>query len=408
MKSKIVIPAALAAAFTAATTGTAFAQENTNESYLRHHVDPPRSALELTVGTGYTEGFGQLTNDVGMPSVAQAGMAVDLGISYRLSPHWSIGTMGEFQEFQAERAHSALGAVAGFQAAYHFAPYRRVDPWISLGAGYRWLWEVYNNSPNVPVGGNTPQVLTQGIQMARLLVGMDLRMSQEFAMGPFIGADLTEFTSQNVGNIDNPGISTFVHAGLMGRFDIGAFEHRRPATPEPDLVEVGVTAPQPPSPVVVEPPPVVVVVEAPPPPPPPPPVVEEKIRIVYLSPSISVSSDIMHACELKLGDSSQFSFDDSKLSNADREALDSVARCFTTGPMKGENMDVVGRADPRGTKEYNLALGQRRATSVNAYLTLHGIQAARIEKSSRGALDAEGTDEAGWANDRRVDITLAK
>jgi peptidoglycan-associated lipoprotein len=405
MKSKIVIPAALVA-FAAATPGTALAQENTDESYLRHHVDPPRSALELTVGTGYTEGFGQLTGDVGMPSVAQEGMAVDLGIGYRLSPHWSIGTMGEFQEFRAERAHSALGAVAGLQAAYHFAPYRRVDPWISLGAGYRWLWEVYNNSPNVPVNGNTPQVLTQGIQMARLLVGMDIRMTQEFAMGPFIGADLTEFLSQNVGGIGNPGVSTFVHAGLMGRFDIGAFDHRRAPTPEPDLVQVGVTAPQPPSPVVVAPPPVVVVVEAPPPPPPPPPIVEEKI--VYLSPSISVSSDIMHACELKLGDSSQFSFDDSKLTSVDRDALDSVARCFTTGPMKGQNMDLVGRADPRGAKEYNLALGQRRAASVSDYLTLHGIQAGRIEKSSRGALDAEGTDEAGWANDRRVDITLAK
>ena len=146
MKSKIVLPAALVA-FTAATTGTALAQERTDESYLRHHVDPPRSALELTVGTGYTEGFGQLTNDVGMPSVAQEGMSVDLGIGYRLSPHWSIGTMGEFQEFKAERAHSALGAVAGFQAAYHFAPYRRVDPWISLGTGYRWLWEVYTTAP---------------------------------------------------------------------------------------------------------------------------------------------------------------------------------------------------------------------------------------------------------------------
>ena len=405
MKTKIAFPAALAAAFTAATAGTALAQEN-DESYLRHHVDPPRNALELTVGTGYTEGFGILANDVGMPSVAQEGMAFNFGIGYRLSPHWSIGAMGEYQKFQAERSSAVDGAVTGLQAAYHFAPYRRVDPWISLGAGYRWLWEVYHDSaPNTPVNGKTPQVLTQGVD-ARLLLGMDIRMTQEFAMGPYIGADLTVFTSQNIAAVDNPGTSVFVHAGLMGRFDIGAFDHKRPTTPEPDLVQVGIAAPQPPPPVVVEPPPVVVV-EAPPPPP-PPPVVEEKIRIVYLSPSISVSSDIMHACELKLGDSSQFSFDDSKLTSADRDALDSVARCFTTGPMKGENMDVVGRADPRGAKEYNLALGQRRATSVTGYLTLHGIQAGRVEKSSRGALDAEGTDEAGWANDRRVDITLAK
>jgi outer membrane protein OmpA-like peptidoglycan-associated protein len=404
MKTKIVVPAALVVALSAATTGTALAQENTDQSYLRHHVDPPTSALELTIGTGYTEGFGTLANNVGMPSVAQEGMSFDFGVGYRLSPHWSIGAMGEYQKLAAERSSAIDGAVAGFEAAYHLAPYRRVDPWISLGTGYRWLWEVYHDSPpNTPVNGKTPQVLTQGIDAARLLVGMDLRVSQELAVGPFIGADLTVFTSQNVSAVNNPGVAPFVHAGLVGRFDIGAFDHRRPATPEPDLVEVGVTAPQPPAPVVVEPPPVAV--EAPPP---PPPIVEERIRIIYLSPSVSVSSDIMDACKLKLGDSSQFSFDDSKLTTADRNALDSVARCFTTGPMKDQNMDIVGRADPRGTKDYNLALGERRATSVGGYLALHGVQAGRIQKSSRGALDAEGTDEASWANDRRVDITLAK
>jgi peptidoglycan-associated lipoprotein len=313
--------------------------------------------------------------------------------------------MGEFQEFNAQRAHSALGTVAGIQAAYHFAPSRRIDPWLGLGTGYRWLWEVYNE--------NHTQVLTQGLQMARLLVGLDIRTSQEFAIGPVIGADLDEFLSQGNGGITNPGVSTFVHAGLMGRFDIGTFDHRPPPPTEQDVIQVGVTAPQPPPPVVEAPPPPAppapptivyvpapVVVEAPPPPVQPP-------TIVYLSPSISVSSDILHACELKVGNSPQFAFDDSKLNDEDRDALDAVAKCFATGPLAGKSMSLVGRADPRGSREYNLALGQRRASSVATYLTLHGIESNRIGKSSRGALDAEGTDEAGWANDRRVDITIA-
>jgi len=402
MRSKICIPTAFVA-IAAATTGTAFAQESGDAVYLRHHVDPPRNALELTLGTGYTEGFGQLTQQVGMPSVAQEGMALDLGIGYRLSPHWMIGLMGEFQEFNAQRAHSALGTVAGIQAAYHFAPSRRIDPWLGLGTGYRWLWEVYNE--------NHTQVLTQGLQMARLLVGLDIRTSQEFAIGPVIGADFDEFLSQGNGGITNPGVSTFVHAGLMGRFDIGTFDHRPPPPTEQDVAQGGVTAPQRPAP-AVEPPappapptivyvPTPVVVEAPPPP------VQAPPTIVYLSPSISVSSDILHACELKVGNSPQFAFDDSRLNGEDRDALDAVAKCFTSGPLAGKSMSLVGRADPRGSREYNLALGQRRASTVATYLMLHGIESDRIGKSSRGALDAEGTDEAGWANDRRVDITIA-
>ncbi|HEY8432102.1 MAG TPA: OmpA family protein, partial [Sandaracinaceae bacterium] len=60
--------------------------------------------------------------------------------------------------------------------------------------------------------------------------------------------------------------------------------------------------------------------------------------------------------------------------------------------------------DPRGTEEYNLALGERRARAVQSYLQNLGIDASRIHASSMGEEMASGTDEASWARDRRVDF----
>ena len=70
------------------------------------------------------------------------------------------------------------------------------------------------------------------------------------------------------------------------------------------------------------------------------------------------------------------------------------------------DMELVGRADPRGEQEYNMELGENRAHSVKSYLSNLGVEGQRMALSSRGALDETGTDEEGWRKDRRVDIEL--
>lgn len=89
-------------------------------------------------------------------------------------------------------------------------------------------------------------------------------------------------------------------------------------------------------------------------------------------------------------------------------ALNALATCFTTGPLKAYGLKLVGHADPRGDNDYNLALGQRRAGGVEIFLSQHGMEKERIGTSSRGELDAVGMDDAGWAIDRRVDILLGE
>lgn len=67
---------------------------------------------------------------------------------------------------------------------------------------------------------------------------------------------------------------------------------------------------------------------------------------------------------------------------------------------------VEGNCDDRGSREYNLALGQRRAESVKRAMTLLGVEEYRIEPVSFGAErpKAYGQDEASWSRNRRSDI----
>jgi len=122
---------------------------------------------------------------------------------------------------------------------------------------------------------------------------------------------------------------------------------------------------------------------------------------------INLSEDIRKACDIDDTDRApKFDFDSQQLAGNDRDILAQVARCFTTGPLKGRAMRLVGRADPRDETEYNMNLGEARATSVRSYLASLGVDGGKMSETSRGALDATGHDEVTWRKDRRVDISL--
>lgn len=96
-----------------------------------------------------------------------------------------------------------------------------------------------------------------------------------------------------------------------------------------------------------------------------------------------------------------FAFDNSQLDEGARRALQSAADCLRR--EANSRYVLIGRCDPRGTTEYNLALGERRARAVQRYLTALGVAEPRLAVSSVGSEGATGRDEAGWAQDRRVD-----
>lgn len=121
--------------------------------------------------------------------------------------------------------------------------------------------------------------------------------------------------------------------------------------------------------------------------------------------SVHISEDILRACNIPDADA-YFKFDSSRLTSFDGAPLDAVATCFAHGPLAGRKMQLVGHADPRGAADYNMTLGQSRADSVATYLEGRGLGSTAITTTSRGAMDATGHDETGWAHDRRVDVLL--
>jgi peptidoglycan-associated lipoprotein len=95
-----------------------------------------------------------------------------------------------------------------------------------------------------------------------------------------------------------------------------------------------------------------------------------------------------------------FDFDKAILSSEATNTLSSNATCLKKSDRPAH---LIGRADPRGTPEYNMALSDRRSQAVKEYLQRMGIPANRLVPVPRGELDAGGAEEGGWAKDRRVD-----
>ena len=120
---------------------------------------------------------------------------------------------------------------------------------------------------------------------------------------------------------------------------------------------------------------------------------------------IYVADSIRKACGIADAEA-HFAYDSAKLRAGDSPVIQKLAQCFSSGPLKGRSMSLVGHADPRGEAEYNLALGGHRADSVKSAMVSAQLDESKIITTSRGELDAAGTDEPGWQKDRRVDVQL--
>jgi peptidoglycan-associated lipoprotein len=99
-----------------------------------------------------------------------------------------------------------------------------------------------------------------------------------------------------------------------------------------------------------------------------------------------------------------FGYDSSDLSQEDFGTLNAHSRYLAS--TAGAKVTLVGHTDERGTREYNLALGERRAKAVQAFLVTNGANNSQIETVSYGKETPvnEGHSEAAWAENRRVEI----
>ena len=104
---------------------------------------------------------------------------------------------------------------------------------------------------------------------------------------------------------------------------------------------------------------------------------------------------------VSIGDTVLFGYDSSQLSADAMATLDAQAALLNAKPSF--RVKVEGHADERGTREYNLALGERRASAARDYLVAKGVDGSRIRIVSYGKERpaAVGSNEEAWAKNRR-------
>ena len=108
----------------------------------------------------------------------------------------------------------------------------------------------------------------------------------------------------------------------------------------------------------------------------------------------------------QVGNTVYFGFDSSELASEAQAILDRQAAFLNVNPTMV--VIIEGHADERGTREYNLALGDRRAVAVRDYLLAKGLNAARVRTVSYGKERpaVSGSNEGSWEFNRRAATVL--
>ncbi len=118
----------------------------------------------------------------------------------------------------------------------------------------------------------------------------------------------------------------------------------------------------------------------------------EKARMKALEDAVAAAGNVVY-----------FDFDKSTLNSATRRVLDAHIALLREN---NGSVRLEGHADERGTREYNMALGERRAKAVADYMAVNGIARYRLETVSYGEERPAmaGSSEAAWSKNRRVEI----
>lgn len=185
-------------------------------------VSPTRGPFEIGVAGGYTQGAGGAGMIGNIEDVAGPGGTVELQLGYRAGSRFSAGVYGAVARFRHGDAvgdgSRAYGATAGVQAVWHSSDTRSIDPWVSVGAGWRGLWVDRIGAPASSM---------QGIELLRLQLGIDYRLSPRLAVSPVISASLSMFLVESATMPDDftpvqdKRLNLYGFAGFLGRFDLG-------------------------------------------------------------------------------------------------------------------------------------------------------------------------------------------
>ena len=131
------------------------------------------------------------------------------------------------------------------------------------------------------------------------------------------------------------------------------------------------------------------------------PAPEPEPQAVVVEPAKPITPQVEAPVPVELKDIF-FEFDQSRIRSEAMNTLNANGKALLADPAL--KMTLEGHCDERGTVEYNLALGDRRARSTKDYLVSYGVEAARLSTVSYGEERpfVQGHDESAWAQNRRV------
>jgi len=139
-----------------------------------------------------------------------------------------------------------------------------------------------------------------------------------------------------------------------------------------------------------------------------PALVQAPAATTSAAPASTLAMHLDPASELSRQRSVYFEYDDSVVQKEYTPVIERHGQYLLKNPTL--KVVVEGNTDERGSSEYNLALGQRRAEAVKSALELYGVKNSQVEAVSFGRErpKATGHDEAAWRQNRRADIAYAK
>ncbi len=211
----------VAAALVVSSTAAAHAQEVPGQAPIGSHG----KAFELGLAGGYEQSFSPASSGAaGAVLSPGAGGALDADLSWRASAHVAVGAWGHGAQLgmTAAQAPPAIPAnlyeaAAGLGGTWHFLPSSpRVDPWLTVGTGWRGQWFGY---------GNGATYAEHGLELVRGRVGVDLRVSQTVAIGPVVGGSLDDYLTEQLPGgrwVAVPGrpLAGSFFAGIRGTLDV--------------------------------------------------------------------------------------------------------------------------------------------------------------------------------------------
>jgi len=189
---------------------------------LDRDVAPTLGAFEIAVAGGYTQGVGGAGGAGSIEDVTGPGGTIEGQLGYRMTPRFSIGLYGTLARFRHGDAFGdgsrVYGATAGVQLVWHSRELRSLDPWISVGAGWRGLWLTPIDAPASSI---------HGIEIVRIQLGIDYRITPRLAVAPVVGASASLFLVENAAmpsdftSVRDRRLNLYGFTGVLGRFDLG-------------------------------------------------------------------------------------------------------------------------------------------------------------------------------------------